>query len=42
MQALALAAEKAVVDEFKSLDAALQDPSKRGPGTAYTQPWKQQ
>jgi hypothetical protein len=38
-QALAKAAENAVKAEYDALEAAVLDPSKRGPGTPYTQPW---
>lgn len=38
-QALAKAAEEAVIAEYLRLEAAIRDPSKRGPGTAYSQPW---
>lgn len=36
---LAKAAEEAVIAEYLLLEQALRDSSRRGPGTAYTQPW---
>lgn len=37
LQVLARVAEKAVMDEYAKLEAAILDPCKRG--TAFTQPW---
>ena len=38
-QALAKAAETAVIQEYEALEVAMKEASKRGKGTKYTQPW---
>jgi len=40
-KALAEAAHRASVEEFEALQEAIFNPSKRGPGTPYTQPWSE-